>query len=115
MSEFASGSPPPCPAAVVPVPVATPPLGGTYLKRSAGVTEDVPPGVATSTSTVPLPAGLIAVTCVSLSTVWLVAAKAPKSTCVAPAKPVPVTITAVPPDSVPSVGASSVTAGAPPA
>ena len=54
---------------------------------------DVPPGVVTVTSTVPVPAGLSAVIVVSLTTVTLVAAVVPKSTAVAPVKPVPVIVT----------------------
>ena len=45
------------------------------------------------TSTVPVPAGLSAVIVVSLTTVTLVAGVVPKSTAVAPVKPVPVIVT----------------------
>ena len=58
---------------------------------------DVPAGVVTVTSTVPVPAGLSAVIVVSLTTVTFVAAVVPKSTAVAPVKPVPVIVTKVPP------------------
>ena len=54
---------------------------------------DVPAGVVTVTSTVPVPAGLSAVIEVSLTTVRLVAGAVPKSTAVAPVKPVPVIVT----------------------
>ncbi len=55
------------------------------------------PGVVTVTSTTPVPAGLSAVIEVSLTTVTSVAAAVPKSTAVAPVKPVPVIVTSVPP------------------
>ena len=58
---------------------------------------DVPPGVVTVTSTVPVPAGLSAVIEVALTTVKFVAGVVPKSTAVAPVKPVPVIVTNVPP------------------
>ena len=51
------------------------------------------PGSVTVTSTVPVPAGLSAVIVVSLTTVTSVAAVVPKSTAVAPVKPVPVIVT----------------------
>ena len=54
---------------------------------------DVPVGVVTVTSTVPVPGGLSAVIVVSLTTVKLVAGVVPKSTAVAPAKPLPVIVT----------------------
>ena len=54
----------------------------------------MPAGVVTVTSTAgPGPAGLVAVIVVSLTTVKLVAAVVPKSTAVAPVKPVPVIVT----------------------
>ena len=53
----------------------------------------MPPGVVTVTSTVPVPAGLSAVIVVPLTTVTSVAAVVPKSTAVAPVKPVPVIVT----------------------
>ena len=49
----------------------------------------MPAGVVTVTSTVPLPAGLAQVIKESLSTTTLVAASPPKSTAVAPVKPLP--------------------------
>ena len=58
---------------------------------------DVPAGVVTVTSTVPVPAGLSAVIVVSLTTVRFVAGVVPKSTAVAPVKLVPVIVTRVPP------------------
>ena len=72
----------------------------------------MPPGVVTVTSTTPVPAGLSAVIVVSLATVTSVAAVVPKSTPVAPVKPVPVIVTEVPPAAGPLVGLRPVTAGA---
>ncbi len=73
---------------------------------------DVPPGVVTVTSTVPVPAGLSAVIVVPLTTVRFVAGVVPKSTAVAPVKPVPVIVTRVPPAVEPLVGLRPVTVGA---
>ncbi len=73
---------------------------------------DVPPGVVTVTLTKPVPAGLSAVIVVALTTTRFVAAVVPKSTAVAPVKPVPVIVTGVPPAVEPSVGLRAVTAGA---
>ena len=56
-----------------------------------------PVGVVTVTSTVPEPAGDVAVMLVELTTVTPMAALAPKSTAVAAVKLVPVTVTEVPP------------------
>ena len=66
---------------------------GALAKRSAGDVADVPFGVVTVTSTVPVPAGLSAVIVVALTTVTSVAGVRPKSTAVAPVKPVPVIVT----------------------
>ena len=60
---------------------------------SAGATMLVPLAVVTRTSTVPLPAGAVAVTWVSLTTVKLEAALAPKDTLVAPVRCAPVIVT----------------------
>jgi hypothetical protein len=72
----------------------------------------VPSGVVTVTSTVPVPAGLFAVIVVSLTRTTPEAGVVPKSTAVAPVKPVPVIVTGVPPAVVPLVGLRPVTAGA---
>ena len=56
--------------------------------------------------------GAVAVIVVSLTTVKLVAAVVPKSTAVAPVKPVPVIVTKVPPAAGPLVGLRPVTVGA---
>ena len=81
------------------------------MNRSTGLVAEVPPGVVTITSTVPLLAGLIAVIWVSLSTVKLVAAVEPNETLVAPVKPLPVMVTLVPPFVDPLVGLTPVTVG----
>ncbi len=72
----------------------------------------VPPTVVTRTSTVPVPAGAVAVICVALLTVKPVAAVAPKVTAVAPDRLVPVRVTVVPPAVGPAVGEMEVTVGA---
>ena len=56
-----------------------------------------------------MPAGLSAVIVVLLTTVTLVAAVVPKSTAVAPVKPLPVIVTNVPPTSGPLLGLMPVT------
>ena len=65
----------------------------------------------TVTSTVPLPAGEVAVIWVDELTVKLAAAALPKLTAVAPVKLLPVMVTVVPPDAGPPVGLILVTAG----
>jgi len=62
---------------------------------SAALVAEVPFGVVTVTSTVPLPAGLVAVILVSLLTVKLLDAVGPNETLVAPVKPEPVMVTLV--------------------
>ena len=64
----------------------------------------VPFGVVTVNVTIPLPAGLVAVICVSLSTVKLLAAVPPNETPVAPVKPDPLIVTVVLPAAGPLVG-----------
>jgi uncharacterized membrane protein len=67
--------------------------------------------VTTFTSTVPAEnAGEVAVICVALLTVKLVAPTPPNLTAVAPVKSVPVMMTLVEPAVVPEVGVSDVTA-----
>ena len=63
------------------------------MNWSAAMVAEVPPGVVTVTSTVPVPAGEVAVMEVALLTVNAVAAVAPNLTAVAPVKPVPVMVT----------------------
>ncbi len=65
----------------------------------------VPPAVVTVMSTVPLPAGDVAVICVALLTVNELALPAPNFTAVAPVKLVPVMVTLVPPAVAAGVGA----------
>ena len=62
-------------------------------------------------STVPVPAGLVAVSVLSFTTTTLVAAFAPNVTLVAPVKPLPLIVTDVPPVVGPSVGTTLVTTG----
>jgi len=71
----------------------------------------VPPSVVTVTSTVPTPAGEVAVIWVALLTVKEAAALLPKLTAVAPEKLVPVMVMLVPPDVGPVFGLTLVTVG----
>ena len=73
----------------------------------------MPPRAVTRTSTVPVPAGEVAVIEVAEFTVKPVAGVAPKLTAVAPVKPVPVMVTEVPPATGPDVGEIEVTTGGP--
>jgi hypothetical protein len=79
---------------------------------SAADVAEVPPAVVTLTSTVPVPAGEVAVIEVPEMTVKLVAGVAPKVTAVAPVRFVPVIVTEVPPARGPDVGEIEVTVGA---
>src|SRR6185312_8438916 len=87
--------------------------GATYVYWSAALVALVPAGVVTVTSTAPAaaPAGAVAVIDVSLLTVKLVAAIAPKLTAVVPRKFVPVIVTTVPPASGPLLGETLMTVG----
>ena len=71
----------------------------------------VPPGVVTVTSTVPVPAGEVAVIWVALTTLNNPAALPPNLTAVAPEKLVPVMVTLVPPAGGPLFGVTLVTVG----
>ncbi len=71
----------------------------------------MPPVVVTRISTVPVPAGVVAVIEVAEFTVKLVAAVEPKVTAEAPARFVPVTVTLVPPADGPEDGLTPVTVG----
>src|SRR5262245_46457650 len=73
----------------------------------------VPPAVVTVTSTVPTPAGEVAVIWVALLTVKEPAALLRKLTAVASEKLVPVMVTLVPPDVGPVFGLTLVTVGGP--
>ena len=68
-------------------------------------------GVVTVTFTRPVPAGLVAVICTAELTVNLAALLEPKSTNVAPVKPVPMMTTEVPPVGARSAGVTFVTVG----
>ena len=72
----------------------------------------MPPTAVTRTSTVPVPAGAVAVICVALLTVKPVAAVPPKVTAVVPVKFEPLMVTLVPPVPGPAVGEIPVTVGA---
>jgi hypothetical protein len=72
----------------------------------------VPPLVVTETFTVPVPEGATAVIWVLLLTVNDVAVLAPNRTVTTEVKPVPVTMTLVPPDSDPWLGLIEETTGA---
>ena len=116
----------PAPIRLVPVmttlaPPAAKPVAGEialtvgaarYVNWSAALVALVPPGVVILTSTVPVPAGAVAVICVALRTVMPVAAVAPKVTAVVPVKFVPEMVTLVPPVVGPEVGEILVTVGA---
>ena len=84
------------------------------MNSSAGLTALVPAGVMTVTLTVPVvPGGELTVIEVGEPTLTLVAAAVPKSTALAPVKPLPVTTTVVPPAGRPAAGLSEATDGAP--
>jgi hypothetical protein len=77
---------------------------------SVVLTDDVPAGVVTVTSTAPVPSdGLTARICVSLATVTFAEAFEPNCTDVAPVNPEPVITRLVPP--APLVGLTPETAG----
>ena len=82
------------------------------MNWSAALVALVPPAVVTVTSTVPLPAGDVAVIEVALLTVTDVAAVLPNFTLVAPVRFVPVMVTLVPPALGPVFGLMLVTVGA---
>ena len=82
------------------------------MNWSAADVADVPPAVVTVTSTVPLPAGDVAVIDVAELTVKLVALTAPNFTAVVPVRLVPVIVTDVPPAVGTDVGEIDVTVGA---
>ena len=82
------------------------------MNWSAALVALVPPGVVTVTSTVPVPAGAVALMLVALLTVKLEAAVVPNFTALAPVKPVPVIATEVPPVLGPELGLTPVTVGA---
>ena len=82
------------------------------MNLSLAPVAEVPLEVVTVTSTVPVPAGELTVRLVGLVTSTEVPAVEPNSTVVAPVtKPVPVTVTEVPPAWGPLVGLMLVTVG----
>ena len=83
------------------------------MNRSAALVADVPLPLVTVTSTVPVPAGLVAVIEVEELTVIAVPALAPNVTVELAVKSVPVMVTAVPPASGPESGLMAVTVGTP--
>ncbi len=88
--------------------------GLAYANWSATPVGDVPWSVVTVTSTEPVePGGATAEIVVPEPTTTLVAAAVPKRTVAPGAKPVPSTITAVPPAGGPPLGDTPVTVGAP--
>jgi hypothetical protein len=109
------------PPTLSPDPGDTPVTAGTgrYVYWSAAEIAVVAPSqVKAVTSTVPAePAGTVAVSCVSESTVKLEAGTEPKSTVVTPGepkmfwKPVPVMVTVFPPAVGPTAGETPVTVG----
>src|SRR5208283_4001145 len=94
-------------AGVTPVTVGT----GSYVNWSDAEVALVPPGVVTVTSTVPVPAGDFMVREVGEAMSRPVPAVDPNLTDVAPVKPVPVTVTVVPPVRGPAPGVMPVTVG----
>jgi hypothetical protein len=82
---------------------------GAYVNTSSGLVAEVPAGVVTVTSAVPVPAGAVAVMEVSEFTVKLLAGALPNFTAVAPVKPLPDTVTTVCPAAGPNVGLMLVT------
>jgi hypothetical protein len=108
------------PVIVTAVPPTVDPLFGLTLLTVGSTTYVYPfvrlplcdPGLVTVTVTAPaLPAGVVAVICVPLTTTTLVAAATPNVTVAPTAKFVPVIVTAVPPDLVPLFGLTLVTVG----
>ena len=81
------------------------------MNRSLELVALVPPAVVTVTSTVPTPAGEVAVIWVVLLTVKEPAALLPNWTAITSKKLVPVMVTLVPPDVGPVVGLTLVTVG----
>jgi hypothetical protein len=87
--------------------------GATYVNWSAALTALVPPGVVIVTSTSPSgPVGAVTVADVGLTTLKKIAGLvAPKLIADAPANPVPVRVTVVPPVLVPEAGLTPVIVG----
>lgn len=94
-----------------PVDGLMPETVGAYVNKSSFDVADVPPGVVTVRSTVPVPAGLRAISDKPLlATLKVVAGLfVPKSTAVTFVKPVPIIVTIVPLAVGPDVGLNPVT------
>jgi hypothetical protein len=85
-----------------------------YVNWSFAEVALVPPVALTWTSTTPAACdGAVTVNCVAEMTLTLVPAPVPKLTPVTPLKPLPVTVTEVPPANGPALGDTEVTVGAP--
>src|SRR5690348_1891806 len=82
-----------------------------YVNLSAALTALVPPEAVTVTSTVPDPAGVVAVISLALLTVKVLAAVEPNFTALTATKLVPMMVTDVPPPAGPEFGATDVTVG----
>jgi hypothetical protein len=87
--------------------------GAPYTNRSAAAVALVPVGVVTVISTVPVPAGEVAVIEVALGADTLVADVDPNFTVASTVKFVPVMVTTVPPAVGPLLGLTPVTVGGP--
>jgi hypothetical protein len=81
------------------------------VNLSAATAAEVPPGVVTLTSTVPVPFGDLALITVAETTFEMTPLVLPKVTAVAPLKFFPVMVTAVPPAAAPPFGPIFVTEG----
>jgi hypothetical protein len=77
------------------------------------VAEGPPLDVATTTSTVPEPAGEVALQVVAVEQLTAVAASPPNVTVAVWSKPVPVIVTGVPPANGPESGVTELTVGGP--
>jgi hypothetical protein len=86
-------------------------VAGAKAKLLPAVMPDVPDGVVTVTSTLPVPGGVTTTICVSEITPNGVAFAEPKVTAVAPVRPVPTMVTLVPPAAGPEDGTMLETVG----
>src|SRR5690606_4882314 len=85
---------------------------GTSMNSKPSASVSLPPGVVTSTSTIPATCGgVVAVIWVGLSTVKLVAGVPPKVSAVAPVRSVPMMVTEVPPAVLPVFGVTEGSGG----
>ena len=86
-----------------------------YMNWSLELVAEVPAGVVTVKSTVPVPPGLTTTSSVSVAPDCTLTSVLPNPTEVTPVKPVPVMVTVVPPTAGPLVGLIPVTTGIAPA